>query len=85
MKIVKVNNLPQSLEADTIYLVKSSTAGLVEIYVTDSSGQELRHIPSSDIPDDGKAYGFKNGSLVEVAESSVIGDIQEILNTINGE
>lgn len=45
MKIVKVNNLPQTYEADTIYLVKSSTAGLMDIYVTDSTGLEIRALP----------------------------------------
>lgn len=45
MKIVKVNNLPQSLEADTFYIVKSSTAGLMDFYVTDSTGLEIRALP----------------------------------------
>ena len=44
MKIVKVNNLPQTYEADTIYLVKSSTAGLVDIYVTDNIGTQIRSL-----------------------------------------
>ncbi len=44
MKIVKVNNLPQIYEADTIYLVKSSTAGLVDIYVTDNIGTQIRSL-----------------------------------------
>ena len=45
MKIVKVNTLPQTYEADTIYFVKSSTAGLMDIYVTDSTGLEIRALP----------------------------------------
>lgn len=45
MKIVKVNNLPQTYEADTIYIVKSSTAGLMDFYVTDSTGLEIRALP----------------------------------------
>jgi hypothetical protein len=45
MKIVKVNNLPQTYEADTIYIVRSSTSGLVEIYVTDNTGSEIRTLP----------------------------------------
>ena len=45
MKIVKVNSLPQSFEADTIYIVKSSTAGLMDLYVTDSTGLEIRALP----------------------------------------
>ena len=45
MKIVKVNSLPQNLEADTIYIVKSSTAGLMDFYVTDSTGLEIRALP----------------------------------------
>ena len=44
MKIVKVNNLPQIYEADTIYLVKSSTAGLMDIYVTDNTGTQIRSL-----------------------------------------
>ncbi len=44
MKIVKVNNLPQTYEVDTIYLVKSSTAGLVDIYVTDNTGTQIRSL-----------------------------------------
>ena len=44
MKIVKVNNLPQTYEADTIYLVKSSTAGLMDIYVTDNTGTQIRSL-----------------------------------------
>ena len=44
MKIVKVNNLPQTYEADTIYLVKSPTAGLVDIYVTDNIGTQIRSL-----------------------------------------
>lgn len=46
MKIVKVNNLPQTYEADTIYIVKSSTSGLVDIYVTDNTGAEIRTLPN---------------------------------------
>lgn len=45
MKIVKVNSLPQTYEADTIYIVKSSTAGLMDFYVTDSTGLEIRALP----------------------------------------
>ena len=45
MKIVKVNNLPQTYEPDTVYLVKSSTPGLVDLYVTDSTGLEIRALP----------------------------------------
>ena len=45
MKIVKVNNLPQTYEADTVYIVKSSTAGLMDFYVTDSTGLEIRALP----------------------------------------
>lgn len=45
MKIVKVINLPQTYEADTIYIVRSSTSGLVEIYVTDNTGSEIRTLP----------------------------------------
>lgn len=44
MKIVKVNSLPQTYEADTVYLVKSSTAGLLDIYVTDSIGTQIRSL-----------------------------------------
>ena len=44
MKIVKVNNLPQTYEADTIYLVKSSTDGLMDIYVTDNTGTQIRSL-----------------------------------------
>ena len=44
MKIVKVNNLPQTYEADTIYLVKSSAAGLMDIYVTDNTGTQIRSL-----------------------------------------
>ena len=44
MKIVKVNNLPQTYDADTIYLVKSSTAGLMDIYVTDNTGTQIRSL-----------------------------------------
>ena len=44
MTIVKVNNLPQTYEADTIYLVKSSTAGLMDIYVTDNTGTQIRSL-----------------------------------------
>ena len=47
MKIVKVNNLPQTYEADTIYIVKSSTSGLVDIYVTNNTGSEIRTLPNS--------------------------------------
>lgn len=45
MKIVKVNSLPQTYEADTFYIVKSSTAGLMDFYVTDSTGLEIRALP----------------------------------------
>lgn len=44
MKIVKVNNLPQTYETDTIYLVKSFTAGLMDIYVTDNTGTQIRSL-----------------------------------------
>lgn len=36
LNIVRVNALPDPVAASTIYLVKSSTADLVEIYVTNS-------------------------------------------------
>lgn len=49
MKIVKVNSLPQTYEADTIYLVKSSTAGLVEIYVTNNDATDVRSLGMSQV------------------------------------
>lgn len=49
MKIVKINNLPQTYEADTIYLLKSSTAGLVEIYVTNNDATDIRSLGMSQV------------------------------------
>lgn len=42
--VVKVNTLPLELAANTLYLVKSSVAGLFDFYVTDIAGTAVRHI-----------------------------------------
>ena len=62
MKIVKVNNLPQTYEADTIYLVKSSTAGLMDIYVTDNTGTQIRSLANGG-PDGFRTYRTVSTSL----------------------
>lgn len=44
MKIKKVNTLPQTLEGDTIYFVKGSQVGTMEIYITSDDASEIRTI-----------------------------------------
>lgn len=44
MQIKKVNSLPQTLEADTIYFVKAAQAGKMEIYITSDDASEVRTI-----------------------------------------
>ena len=46
MKVHKVNALPGSLEASALYIVKSSEAGLMDLYVSSNDGLEARHIVS---------------------------------------
>lgn len=47
LNIVRVNALPDPVVASTIYTVKSSTSGLVDIYVTDNTGTEIRTLPNA--------------------------------------
>ena len=44
LSIVKVNVLPETYVANTIYFVKSATASLTEIYISDSTGTSVRHV-----------------------------------------
>ncbi len=44
LKIRKVNTLPGTYEASTLYIVKSSEATLFELYMSTSDGTAVRHI-----------------------------------------
>lgn len=46
LKIRKVNALPGTLEASTLYMVASATAGLFDLYLSTSDGASARHIIS---------------------------------------
>jgi hypothetical protein len=44
LRIERVNSLPATLQPSTLYYVKSPEANLVDLYVTGSDANELRHI-----------------------------------------
>lgn len=44
ISIARVNALPATLEANTLYLVKSATTGLMEMTVTGNTNSEVRHL-----------------------------------------
>lgn len=44
IQIARVNALPATLEANTLYMVKSATTGLMEMTVTGNSASEVRHL-----------------------------------------
>lgn len=46
LKIRKVNTLPGTLEASTLYMVKSSNPNLFDLYLSTSDGLTARHIIS---------------------------------------
>jgi len=46
LRIERVNALPGTLTANTMYLVKSATAGLADVYLVGSTVAEVRHIIS---------------------------------------
>lgn len=48
LNIVRVNALPETVAASTIYLVKGSASDVVEIYVTSEDGLQVRHVPTKD-------------------------------------
>ena len=43
LNVQKVNTLPGSLTSNTLYLVKSSDAGFMELYLTNNNASEVRH------------------------------------------
>ena len=47
MNIAKVNTLPPTFQANTVYMVKSATTGVMDLYMSDSTGASVRKIPSS--------------------------------------
>lgn len=48
LSFAKVNELPATLEANTMYMVPGSTAGDLKIYLSDMSGETVRHVVASD-------------------------------------
>lgn len=46
LKFSRVLALPGTPAANTIYLVKSATAGDMELYVSNNDGTDVRHLPS---------------------------------------
>jgi uncharacterized surface anchored protein len=44
ISIARVNALPATLEANTLYLVKSASTGLMEMTVTGNTSSEVRHL-----------------------------------------
>ena len=46
LKIEKVNSLPGTLAASTLYLVKSADSNLVDMYISTNDGASARHIIS---------------------------------------
>lgn len=46
LNIARVNALPVTPAANTMYFVKGGEAGLMDVYVTGSTGAEIRHIIS---------------------------------------
>ena len=47
LNIAKVNSLPLTYEANTLYMVKGSAATALEIYLSDSTGASLRHVSTT--------------------------------------
>ena len=46
LRLERVNALPGTLTPSTMYMVKSATAGLFDIYVTGTDAAEVRHVIS---------------------------------------
>jgi hypothetical protein len=44
ISIARVNALPATLAANTLYMVKSASTGLMELVVTGNSASEVRHL-----------------------------------------
>lgn len=44
MRIERVNALPATLTGSTMYVVKSTEAGLADVYFTNNAGTEARHV-----------------------------------------
>lgn len=43
ISVKKLNTLPQTLAGNTLYFIKNTTSGLVDIYVSDSTGAVVYH------------------------------------------
>lgn len=70
MKVHKVNALPGTMEASTLYLVKSAEAGLLDLYVSSSDGLEARHIVSKT-----EIQSMVNSAVAGASNILVVADI----------
>ena len=70
MKVHKVNALPGTMEASTLYLVKSAEAGLLDLYVSSSDGLEARHIVSKT-----EIQSMVNSAVAGTSNIFVVADI----------
>lgn len=48
LQIERVNALPGTIAPSTLYIVKSVTNGLVEVYFSNNDGSEVRHLLTRD-------------------------------------
>lgn len=70
LNIARVNTLPVTPAANTMYFVKGGEAGLMDIYVTGTTGTELRHIISK-----AEINAMVSGSLGAFSNILVVADI----------
>ena len=70
LNIARVNALPGTPAANTMYFVKGGEAGLMDIYVTGSTGSEVRHIISK-----AEISAMVSGSLGAFSNILVVADI----------
>jgi len=43
ISVKKLNALPETLAANTLYFIKNTTSGLVDIYLSDNTGSLVHH------------------------------------------
>jgi hypothetical protein len=70
LRIERVLTLPSTLTASTMYIVKSATAALAEMYFTDATGAEARHVINKS-----EIQGLINDSVAAYNAVTVLADI----------
>lgn len=70
LNIKQVAALPETVEPTTLYFVKSSEAGQMEVYLTDATGTQTRHSFTK-----GEAQTMINNALTNFSNMRVVADV----------